>query len=44
MGPNEIEPNLDLREQFYTEGKRQLEMEKGEISLALVQAMGVQWT
>jgi hypothetical protein len=33
-----------LHNQFYAEGKKLLEAEDGRVSLALVQAMGVQWT
>ncbi|EXJ58886.1 hypothetical protein A1O7_06316 [Cladophialophora yegresii CBS 114405] len=38
------EPNLELRQQFYNEGKKGLDDEEGHVSLAYVAALGVQWT
>ncbi|KAK5196685.1 hypothetical protein LTR96_004313 [Exophiala xenobiotica] len=38
------EPNEWIREQFYQEAKKGLEAEEGRVSLALVAALGVQWT
>ncbi|OCT51910.1 hypothetical protein CLCR_08118 [Cladophialophora carrionii] len=38
------EPNLELRQQFYNEGKKGLDDEEGHVSLAYVATLGVQWT
>ena len=38
------EPNLELRERFYSEAKRGMESQEGHVSLAYVSALGVQWT
>lgn len=37
-------PSTWLREQFYNEAKRDLEAREGQVSFALIAAIGVQWT
>ncbi|OQV06012.1 Fungal Zn2-Cys6 binuclear cluster domain-containing protein [Cladophialophora immunda] len=44
LGEDGEEPNLELRQQFYNEGKKGLDAEEGRISLAYLAALGVQWT
>jgi len=41
---DEAQPNVELRDQFYAEAVRGLEKLEGLASLAMIQAMGVQWT
>jgi hypothetical protein len=38
------EPNLEVRERFYAEAKSGLKAEEGNVSLAYVSTLGVQWT
>ena len=41
---NGAEPNVELRERFYSEAKRGMEAEEGHVSLAYVSTLGVEWT
>ncbi|OAP54352.1 hypothetical protein AYL99_11453 [Fonsecaea erecta] len=38
------EPNLGIRDHFYKEARKGLEAQEGEVSLAMVATLGVQWT
>ncbi|OQV08125.1 Fungal Zn2-Cys6 binuclear cluster domain-containing protein [Cladophialophora immunda] len=38
------DPNMVIREHFYNEARRGLDAQEGEVSLAMVATLGVQWT
>ncbi|KIX95465.1 uncharacterized protein Z520_08982 [Fonsecaea multimorphosa CBS 102226] len=38
------DPNLEIRDHFYNEARKGLEAQEGEVSLAMVATLGVQWT
>ncbi|KAH0843186.1 hypothetical protein FOPE_07848 [Fonsecaea pedrosoi] len=38
------DPNMEIRDHFYNEAKKGLEAEEGQVSLAMVATLGVQWT